>query len=52
MIELYHLLLVLSSIFVIVLSSQNVEGESILGTKKRRIIMLSDMLLCVSLIKG
>ena len=36
----------------IVLSSQNVEGESILGTKKRRIIMLSDMLLCVSLIKG
>lgn len=29
-----------------------VEGESILGTKKRRIIMLSDMLLCVSLIKG
>lgn len=29
-----------------------VDGESILGTKKRRIIMLSDMLLCVSLIKG
>ena len=28
------------------------EGESILGTKKRRIIMLSDMLLCVSLLKG
>ena len=31
---------------------QVVEGESILGTKKRRIIMLSDMLLCVSFIKG
>ena len=31
---------------------KTVDGESILGTKKRRIIMLSDMLLCVSLIKG